>query len=77
MYWIATGLYSVLGAEKYRLHSREEEEMKNLVPKRLVIRVVLLQHLTQAAIAFAFFTVSTPSSMLHVLSFRMICKSTV
>jgi sphinganine C4-monooxygenase len=74
VYWIAAGLYSVLGADKYRLHSREEEEMKNLVPKRVFIRVVLLQHLTQAAIAFAFFTVSTPSSIDATLSFRMICK---
>ncbi|KAG0534335.1 hypothetical protein BDA96_04G271100 [Sorghum bicolor] len=57
MYWITSCLYAILGRQEYRLHSTEEEEMKNLVPKREVIRVVLLQHLTQAAIAFAVFTV--------------------
>ncbi|CAO2040856.1 unnamed protein product [Urochloa humidicola] len=53
VYWISAGLYSVLGrrADKYRLHSRAEEESKNMVPKRDVIVAVLLQHLLQAAIA--------------------------
>jgi hypothetical protein len=34
--WVTTGLCAVLGhwAEKYHLHSSEDEESKNLVPKR-------------------------------------------
>ncbi|KAL6635050.1 hypothetical protein ACP70R_027721 [Stipagrostis hirtigluma subsp. patula] len=57
VYWLAAGLYTVFGrrADKYRLHSREEEDRRNLVPKREVVWVVLLQHLQQAAVAFVVF----------------------
>jgi sphinganine C4-monooxygenase len=75
MYWITSCLYAILGRQEYRLHSTEEEEMKNLVPKREVIRVVLLQHLTQAAIAFAVFTVRLPSSMPATVVQYEICKN--
>ena len=60
VYWVAAGVYTVLGRvlADHRLHSREEEEVRNLVPKRVVVRTVLLQHVLQAAIAFAVFNVS-------------------
>ncbi|XBH76790.1 sphinganine C4-monooxygenase 1-like [Triticum dicoccoides] len=59
VYWVAAGVYTVLGRvlADHRLHSREEEEVRNLVPKRVVVRTVLLQHVLQAAIAFAVFNV--------------------
>ncbi|KAM3239607.1 hypothetical protein ACQJBY_053353 [Aegilops geniculata] len=59
VYWVAAGVYTVLGRvlADHRLHSREEEEVRNLVPKRVVILTVLLQHVLQAAIAFAVFNV--------------------
>lgn len=55
-YWLYSGVYVVFGrteaAAKYRLHSRKEEETKNLVSKKDVVKGVLLQHALQAAISF-------------------------
>lgn len=61
VYWLYSGLYMALGhsisMDKYRLHSKEEEDAKNLVSKRDVVTGVLLQQLVQAAVAAATFTV--------------------
>ncbi|KAK8686805.1 hypothetical protein V6N13_125822 [Hibiscus sabdariffa] len=38
--------------EKYKLHSKEEEMEKNLVPRKTVIKGVLLQHTIQALVFF-------------------------
>ena len=43
----------------YRLHTRREEEVKNLVPLSNVVKGVLLQQLVQAAVAL--FLVSHPT----------------
>ncbi|GJM99874.1 hypothetical protein PR202_ga17013 [Eleusine coracana subsp. coracana] len=53
VYWLYSALYLVLGKsmDKYRLHSRLEEDSKNLVSKRDVITGVLLQQLVQASLA--------------------------
>ncbi|KAJ4796480.1 Methylsterol monooxygenase 2-1 [Rhynchospora pubera] len=56
VYWVYSGVYMMLGSlDQYRLHSREDEEKKNLVPKREVVKGVLFQQLVQAAVAFLVF----------------------
>jgi len=60
VYWIYSGIYVVLGsfAESYRLHSKQEEDQKNLVSKGAVVKGVLLQQLVQAVVATLLFAVS-------------------
>ncbi|RWW05062.1 hypothetical protein BHE74_00014258 [Ensete ventricosum] len=51
VYWVYSGIYEVLGSsEKYRLHSRRDEETKNLASKRDVVKGVLFQQALQATI---------------------------
>jgi hypothetical protein len=61
VYWVYSGMYMALGQsmDKYRLHPRKEENSKNLVSKREVIKGVLLQQLVQAGVAAVVFTVRT------------------
>ncbi|XP_048546494.1 sphinganine C4-monooxygenase 2-like [Triticum urartu] len=63
-YWVYSGMYMALGhsMDEYRLHPREEERSKNLVPKRDVVKGVLLQQLLQAAVAAAIFTLGGEST---------------
>uniref|UniRef100_A0A7N1A531 Fatty acid hydroxylase domain-containing protein n=1 Tax=Kalanchoe fedtschenkoi TaxID=63787 RepID=A0A7N1A531_KALFE len=59
IYWAYSGLYVVLGkSDEYRLHTREEEDLKNLVTKREVVKGVLLQQLVQACVATLLFAVT-------------------
>ncbi|KAG1346493.1 sphinganine C4-monooxygenase 2 [Cocos nucifera] len=52
VYWIYSGIYEVLSpSEKYRLHSRRDEDIKNLVSKRDVLKGVLFQQAIQATIS--------------------------
>ncbi|XP_048568005.1 sphinganine C4-monooxygenase 2-like [Triticum urartu] len=57
VYWLYSGMYEVLGSSKalakYRLHSRRDEETKNMASKRDVVKGVLLQQAIQAAISVA------------------------
>ncbi|KAL6660472.1 hypothetical protein ACP70R_001854 [Stipagrostis hirtigluma subsp. patula] len=64
VYWVYSALYMVLGhsVDKYRLHPRQEEDSKNLVSKRDVVKGVLLQQLVQAAVAAAVFTLTGEGS---------------
>ncbi|TVU11377.1 hypothetical protein EJB05_44962, partial [Eragrostis curvula] len=64
VYWVYSAMYMALGQsmDKYRLHSRSEEDSKNLVSKRDVVKGVLLQQLVQAAVAAVVFTVTGESS---------------
>ncbi|KAG8383093.1 hypothetical protein BUALT_Bualt05G0148700 [Buddleja alternifolia] len=51
VYWIYSGIYVVLGSlENYRLHSKKDEDEKNLVPKKDVVKGVLLQQAVQAVV---------------------------
>lgn len=52
--------------ENYRLHSKKDEDEKNLVPKKHVVLGVLLQQLVQAVVATILFAVS---GLLFILSF--------
>lgn len=61
VYWAYSGMYMMLGGlDEYRLHSRKDEDEKNLVPKKVVVRGVLLQQVIQAIVATILFAVSPP-----------------
>lgn len=58
VYWIYSGIYVCLGSfENYRLHSKTDEDEKNLVSKQTVVKGVLLQQSVQAVVAILLFTV--------------------
>lgn len=58
VYWLYSGIYVLLGSfEDYRLHSKKDEEEKNLVSKGTVIKGVILQQTIQAVVAILLFTV--------------------
>ncbi|GFS46717.1 sphingoid base hydroxylase 2 [Actinidia rufa] len=56
VYWLYAGFYQVLPPlDSYRLHTRKEEEEKNLVPLWSVVKGVLLQQIVQAIVAHGLF----------------------
>lgn len=58
VYWIYSGIYVLLGSfENYRLHSKKDEDEKNLVSKGTVVKGVLFQQTIQAIVAILLFTV--------------------
>ncbi|XVE85873.1 hypothetical protein DITRI_Ditri17bG0126300 [Diplodiscus trichospermus] len=56
VYWVYAGMYMALGSscDKYRLHSKEEDE-KNLVSKGTVVKGVLLQQFLQVSVSLPLF----------------------
>ncbi|KAJ8477397.1 hypothetical protein OPV22_021124 [Ensete ventricosum] len=59
VYWVYSGVYLMLGSlDNYRLHSRKDEDVKNLVSKFQVVKGVLLQQLVQVAVAFLMFKIT-------------------
>ncbi|XP_060196813.1 sphinganine C4-monooxygenase 1-like [Lycium barbarum] len=59
VYWLYSGLYCMLGGmDKYRLHTKKDEDEKNLVSKKEVIKGVLLQQVVQGVIATILFAVT-------------------
>lgn len=62
VYWLYAGFYQLLPPlDNYRLHTRKEEEERNLVPLRSVLKGVLLNQLVQVAVAHGIFLVSSPT----------------
>lgn len=58
VYWVYSGIYTMFGSfDEYRLHSKKDEDDRNLVSKGDVIRGVLLQQAVQAVVAIILFTV--------------------
>lgn len=58
VYWVYSGFYVLFGSlDKYRLHTKEDEDDKNLVSKTTVVKGVLLQQAIQAIVAIILFTV--------------------
>jgi hypothetical protein len=57
-YWITSGIYALLAVwcPSYRLHSKSEEK-RNLVPKTVVFRTMVLMQIFQAALSTVFFKV--------------------
>ncbi|KAM0952709.1 putative sphingolipid C4-monooxygenase [Dioscorea sansibarensis] len=81
VYWLYSGLYIVLDGkamDNYRLHTRAEEDVKNIVSKMTVIKGVLIQQAFQIAVSLSLFTIisddsgtvkAQPSLMVMVLQF--------
>ncbi|GMP94055.1 hypothetical protein CsSME_00043654 [Camellia sinensis var. sinensis] len=68
VYWVYSGIYVMLGSlENYRLHSKMDEDDKNLVSKSTVIKGVLLQQIVQAIVAILLFTVRPVLSCFNLL----------
>ena len=62
VYWLYSGMYillDVMEVDSYRLHPKGEEEAKNVVSKRTVVKGVLVQQLFQVAVSLLLFTVIT------------------
>uniref|UniRef100_A0A7N0UE30 Fatty acid hydroxylase domain-containing protein n=1 Tax=Kalanchoe fedtschenkoi TaxID=63787 RepID=A0A7N0UE30_KALFE len=63
VYWVYSGLYVMMGSlDDYRLHSRKDEDDKNLVTKSAVVKGVLLQQVFQAAVAIMLFAITGSDS---------------
>ncbi|KAF3586160.1 hypothetical protein F2Q69_00026675 [Brassica cretica] len=59
VYWVYSGMYVCLGSlERYRLHSKVDEDEKNLVTKSAVVKGVLLQQTLQAIISAILFKIT-------------------
>ncbi|KAL2484625.1 Sphinganine C(4)-monooxygenase 2 [Abeliophyllum distichum] len=59
VYWIYSGIYVLLGSlENYRLHTKKDEDEKNSVPKKDVVKGVILQQAVQAVVATLLFAVT-------------------
>ncbi|CAN0923672.1 hypothetical protein LINGRAHAP2_LOCUS33700 [Linum grandiflorum] len=59
VYWGYSGIYCLLGwwFEDHRLHTKQDEDEKNLVSKLTVVRGVLCQQVVQALVATLLFAV--------------------
>ncbi|KAL9306107.1 putative sphingolipid C4-monooxygenase [Arabidopsis thaliana] len=69
VYWVYSGMYICLGSlDKYRLHSKIDEDEKNLVSKSAVVKGVLLQQTLQAIISVILFKVLNLSLSLPSLN---------
>lgn len=63
VYWIYSGIYVMLGdLENYRLHTKAEENAKNVASKSTVVKGVLVQQAFQIAISLILFTVVNDGS---------------
>ncbi|XVE91478.1 hypothetical protein REPUB_Repub01dG0013500 [Reevesia pubescens] len=62
VYWVYSGIYMALESttslDNYKLHSKEDEDDKNLVSKTAVLKGVLLTQTLQAVAAFLLFMVT-------------------
>ncbi|CAM6091342.1 unnamed protein product [Calypogeia fissa] len=60
VYWLYGGMYHLLPPmDKYRLHTRKEEDLKNAVSKSTVVKGVLLQQAVQAVVAMLLFMLTS------------------
>ncbi|XP_039126369.1 very-long-chain aldehyde decarbonylase GL1-9-like [Dioscorea cayenensis subsp. rotundata] len=63
IYWLYAGMYQLLPPlDRFRLHTRKEEKLKNLVPLSSVVKGVLLQQLVQATIAQLLFLATSDAN---------------
>lgn len=59
VYWLYSGLYCLLnGWDRFRMHSKKEEEIKNTISKSTVVKGVLFQQSIQAAVSLLLFAVA-------------------
>ncbi|XP_074587495.1 sphinganine C4-monooxygenase 1-like isoform X2 [Curcuma longa] len=63
VYWIYSGIYVLLGDFKeYRLHTKAEEDAKNVVSKSTVVKGVLVQQAFQIVVSLSLFTAVSDDS---------------
>ncbi|EYU22423.1 hypothetical protein ABFS83_05G009900 [Erythranthe nasuta] len=78
VYWLYSGIYVLLGSlENYRLHTKKDEDEKNLVSKKDVVKGVLLQQAVQAVVATILFAVTgsdTDSAQSQQTSFFVLAR---
>jgi sphinganine C4-monooxygenase len=75
VYWVYAGIYEALlehttVLDRYRLHSRRDEETKNIASRKDVVRGVLLQQAIQVAISVAVLKVSAVRTQLFIVIYR-------
>ncbi|VFQ74841.1 unnamed protein product [Cuscuta campestris] len=64
VYWLYSGLYLMLGGlDNYRLHSKKDEDEKNLVSRKDVVKGVFLQQAVQAVVSAILFAVTGSDSV--------------
>ncbi|KAJ0963806.1 hypothetical protein J5N97_028928 [Dioscorea zingiberensis] len=62
VYWVYSGIYEILGSsDNYRLHSKGDEDTKNMVSKLDVLQGVLFQQAIQAATSLLVFKMTHDS----------------
>ncbi|KAL0909235.1 hypothetical protein M5K25_020082 [Dendrobium thyrsiflorum] len=60
VYWIYSGVFMILGdLNNYRLHTKAEEESKNVVSKTTVLKGVLLQQSIHITLSLLFYTIKS------------------
>lgn len=68
VYWLYAGFYQLLPPlDNYRLHTRKEENEKNVVPLAAVVRGVLLQQFFQAAVAHVLFLLTSDTNSTAIM----------
>jgi len=56
VYWVYSGVYALLGdMNEYRLHTKEDENTKNILSKGTVVKGVLIQQALQIGVSLAMF----------------------
>ncbi|KAI3807604.1 hypothetical protein L1987_23535 [Smallanthus sonchifolius] len=64
VYWLYAGFLQLLPRlDNYRLHTRKEEDAKNVMPMGLVIKGVLLQQLVHAVVSYLLFLVTSKADL--------------
>ncbi|KAI0499213.1 hypothetical protein KFK09_020116 [Dendrobium nobile] len=59
VYWMYSGIYVLLSdLKQYRLHNKVEEDKKNIVSKKTVVKGVLLQQAFQILVSLLILTVT-------------------
>lgn len=70
-YWTYSTFFHLIDvyelAEKYRIHPSEEEELRNKALLKDVLYDVVLQHIIQLVVAYAFYCMDTPPTTGHEL----------
>lgn len=75
VYWVFSGIYGLLGyMEGSRLHTKIEEDEKNIASKRQVLKGVLLQQLVQVIVVFSLLKVHDLPS--HALQMSLVTLQT-
>ncbi|PKU85307.1 sphinganine C4-monooxygenase 1 [Dendrobium catenatum] len=73
VYWIYSGIFMILGdLNNYRLHTKAEEESKNIVSKTTVLKGVLLQQSIHITLSLLFYTITGSDKPTSPQQFSMV-----